>query len=129
MKMFEPTEIFLGEMAYNDCPRDLTYAHTFLIGDTILGCVGGRKLWNGVGEVWALFSSSIHTYPIAFTKAVKECIEFYEKELALHRMQAYVRVGYPMAQRWAEALGFECEGVMRKHGVDGTDYYMMGRVK
>lgn len=129
MSMFHPTEVFLGEAAHNNAPRDCQYAHTLMNDDTIIGCVGGRKIWNGVAEVWTLFSNSIYKNPIELTKTIEKCLCYYEEALALHRMQAYVKVGYPMAQRWAETLGFVCEGTLRKHGVDGSDYYMMGRVK
>jgi hypothetical protein len=33
------------------------------------------------------------------------------------------------AYRFAEWLGFENEGIMRKYGVDGGDYYRMARVQ
>ncbi len=32
-------------------------------------------------------------------------------------------------EKWAYAIGFKCDGVLRKYGVDGVDYLMMSRVK
>jgi RimJ/RimL family protein N-acetyltransferase len=39
-----------------------------------------------------------------------------------------VHVDDDRAYRFAEWLGFENEGIMRKYGVDGGDYYRMARV-
>jgi hypothetical protein len=45
-----------------------------------------------------------------------------------HRIASEPHVDDDRAYRFAEWLGFENEGIMRKYGVDGGDYYRMARV-
>ena len=44
------------------------------------------------------------------------------------RIQAAVRADWPEAQRFAEFLGLENEGLMRKYGPDGSDYFRFAKV-
>ena len=50
------------------------------------------------------------------------------KEQELVRIQAAVRADWPEAQRFAEFLGLENEGLMRKYGPDGSDYFRFAKV-
>jgi len=45
----------------------------------------------------------------------------------LHRLQITVRCADLRAVRWGLALGFEIEGLMKKYGADGSDFFMMSR--
>ena len=44
------------------------------------------------------------------------------------RIQIEVKTDYRMGCRWAEALGFKREGLMRRWMPDGSDAYLYGRV-
>jgi len=46
----------------------------------------------------------------------------------LSRIQASVCASDVRANRYAQWLGFEKEGIMRKYGPDGTDYIRYARV-
>jgi RimJ/RimL family protein N-acetyltransferase len=49
--------------------------------------------------------------------------------MGLHRIQLTVRTTDKRAEKWAYAIGFKRDGVLRKYGVDGVDYLMMSRIK
>jgi RimJ/RimL family protein N-acetyltransferase len=128
LKLFTPTRIFMGETSDGQESSNSGYAHTILNDDTLIGCVGGVVVWKGVAEVWCCFSEAIHQNPLAVTRTIHDFLGEYRTKLNLHRIQAYVRVGYPMAKRWAESLGFVEEGILKGMGVDKGDYYMMAQV-
>ena len=44
-------------------------------------------------------------------------------------MHANVKADWMEAIRFAEFLGFEKEGLMKKFGPEGSDYLVMGRIK
>jgi RimJ/RimL family protein N-acetyltransferase len=46
----------------------------------------------------------------------------------LQRIQASVHANDKQAIRYVEWLGFENEGLMKKFGPDGSDYYRFARV-
>ena len=47
--------------------------------------------------------------------------------LHLHRLQITVRTDDNRAMRYAKAIGFETESVMKKFGPDKVDYLLMTR--
>jgi RimJ/RimL family protein N-acetyltransferase len=49
-------------------------------------------------------------------------------EAQVQRVQASVHAEDGQAVRFARWLGFENEGLMKKYGPDGSDYYRMARV-
>lgn len=127
IKLFTPAAGFAKDIAHHPNGIPCQYGHTLLLGNEILGCVGGNVYWNGVAEVWAFFSESIRKYPLEFTKTVRRLVAFYEQELILHRMHFYVREEFEMAMRWAKTLGFKNEGLMKCFGIDGSNYFMFAR--
>jgi hypothetical protein len=104
-----------------------TYAITFLKEDRPIAIFGGYCPLEGVMQFWGMVSDGVRECPVAFHKTCKSFLEFYQSKYTLRRMQINVRVDYPEGYRWAKALGFELEGVMKKYGPDGTDYALFGR--
>jgi hypothetical protein len=81
-------------------------AYTLLDDDKVLAVGGAHIMWFGAGEGWVLVSPDCLRTPASFARHVDD----------------------DRAYRFAEWLGFENEGIMRKYGVDGGDYYRMARV-
>jgi RimJ/RimL family protein N-acetyltransferase len=54
--------------------------------------------------------------------------DYLQEEFDYQRIQASIAVTDKTAKRFAEWLGFQNEGVMKKYGPDGTDYYRYARV-
>ena len=50
------------------------------------------------------------------------------KENNIVRVQTAIRKDFVQGQRFAEWLGLENEGLMRKFGFDGTDQYRYARI-
>lgn len=127
----DPAPIFEGEThektGYFDNPN--AYAHTLVVDGKILGCLGGELMWAGVAEVWALFDKRVRDHAFGITKVARDTLDFYERELNLHRLQAAVKPGFHYAYKWAKTLGFAHEGTMYKYGQDGSNYWRMARVR
>ena len=91
------------------------------------GVFGFVPIWKGVTESWLLVDDLARTKPIAFTKYGILAHDISKISQGLHRQQITVRIADKRAYKWALALGFREEAVMRKYGPDGSDYYLMAR--
>ena len=91
----------------------------------MFGCI---VLWTGVAEIWSIISDDARRYPKQLTIVAKSFSDIVAQSLSLHRLQLTVRSDEPRALRWAEYLGFEIEGLMKKYSPDGADTYILARV-
>jgi ribosomal protein S18 acetylase RimI-like enzyme len=91
----------------------------------MFGCI---ILWTGVAEMWSIISDDARRYPKQLTLVAKGFSDIVAQSLSLHRLQLTVRSDEPRALRWAEYLGFEIEGLMKKYSPDGADTYILARV-
>ena len=66
--------------------------------------------------------------PFAVAKYSSQLLQHVIEENKLTRVQASVHVDDKQAVRYVEWLGFENEGLMKKFGPDGSDYYRFARV-
>lgn len=100
-----------------------------LVGsDGIVGCVvGGYILWNGVAHCWAITTDSVDKNPLGYTRAVNRIIVNGMRTYGLHRVEIMVNYNYQAGHRWAEALKFEPEGLLKKFGPDKSDFVVYGR--
>ena len=96
--------------------------------DKVIASAGFKPLWDGVAEVWFLASKDFHNHKLQIIKITKTKLKQIVEDNNLIRLQTAVRVDWPEAQRFASFMGLEKEGLMRKYGPDGTDYYGYSRV-
>ena len=89
---------------------------------------GAHVMWRGVGEGWLIMSKYGYDMPKTVARYADEFFDVIMTEANLQRVQASVNALDPRSVRFARWLGFENEGLMRKYGPDGTDYYRMARV-
>jgi len=101
---------------------------TAIHDDNIIASGGFKLLWQGVAEIWFLASNRFHDHKKTIIKLVKVKIEEVVLEHRLVRLQTAVRTDWPQAQRFAQFFGLENEGLMKKYGPDGTDYFRYSRV-
>jgi RimJ/RimL family protein N-acetyltransferase len=94
-----------------------------------LGIFGSAKIWNGLEEAWFLVDEVVRRYGISMTKVAKVFISEKFAEDSLNRMQITVRCDDVRAYKWAKCLGFSDDGVMRRFGPDGSDFFMMSIVR
>jgi hypothetical protein len=93
-------------------------AYTLLDDDKVLAVGGAHIMWFGAGEGWVLVSPDCLRTPASFARYAKRLFGSILQDTDLRRVQASIHVD-----------GFENEGIMRKYGVDGGDYYRMARVQ
>ena len=103
-------------------------AFTGLIDGYVIASAGIKPLWPGVGEAWIVASDNMPKKKLSVIKLIRENFDRMIQDNNFVRVQACVRSDWPEAKRFAEFLGFEHEGIMKKYGPDGQDYYRMARV-
>jgi len=84
--------------------------------------------WPGVYECWFLSSYLIERYPILTIRHSRYHIESDAITLKAHRLQMSVDASDRIAMRYAHALGFSSEGVMKSYGPDKADYERLARI-
>lgn len=96
--------------------------------NNVLACCGILQYWEGVGESWIELADGAEKYS-ALPGAVRDILNETQDLYCLHRVVSTVRADNPKDIRFVQWLGYEWEGLMRKHGVDGSDYHLYARVK
>jgi hypothetical protein len=105
----------------------MTEAVTIMDEEKPVAVFGAFCFVPGVYHIWGLVSDDVHSKPIQFFKIAKDLLKLYEYKIKPRRLQIDIKVGYPYLQKWAIALGFECEGIMKKFGATGEDFYLYGK--
>jgi hypothetical protein len=80
---------------------------------------------NGVATISLVASEEVDNHPVPFARASQSELEDIAKRY--RRVQATVHVDYVKSIKWLKRLNFEIEGLLKKYGPDGSDYYMMAR--
>lgn len=89
---------------------------------------GSVAMWPGVHEAWAVIDDYARARPKQMLKIGRQFMDIVKVRYNLHRQQLYVRSDDERAVRYAQALGFETEGLMRSYTTDKMDSYMMARL-
>ena len=84
--------------------------------------------WPGVIEVWMLPGKLAIEHGTILTRAARRLFVKLGPHLNLRRLQIVVDVNREKAVEWADFLGFKREGVMKRYGPEGHDYYMYARI-
>ena len=103
-------------------------AYTIEAMEGLVASGGVISLWKGVGEAWVVTSSLVDVYPILFAKTVWRKLYEIVNNNGIERVQTTIHKDHIISQRWAERMGFENEGLMRKF-LGGEDYYRYALVK
>ena len=103
-------------------------AFTGLVGKKPIFAAGMKMIWGQVAEGWVIATEDMWNYPLSVAKAIKKDFARIAKENNIVRVQTAIRKDFKQGQRFAEWLGLENEGLMRKFGFDGTDQYRYARV-
>jgi hypothetical protein len=132
--LVNPTEVFLGETTQKiEAIGENDVAFTVMKDDAIMGCIGGQCLENpkkvSIMHIWSIFTKAIYENPQEFAITMHRFLERFEEDKGVDIFQTYVKVGYPLVYRWAQFLKFKEVRIMRKFGLDNSDYYLMVRQK
>jgi hypothetical protein len=102
-------------------------AFTAFRGGKAIAVLGVVNIWPGVGEMWSIFDNQAREIPATALRTGRSFGDIAIRYLQLHRLQITVRTDDNRAFRYAEAIGFKTESVMRKYGPDQVDYLLMAR--
>ena len=103
-------------------------AYTMFMNDKPIFAIGIVILWNGVAEGWVLASQNIFEMKFLAAKTMKELTDDMCKKNKIKRLQTSVKADFKLGVRFATWLGLEVEGLKKKYGPDGSDYYQLGKI-
>ena len=106
-----------------------THAFTCVVNGVPIGSGGVVPLWENVYEGWVIGSKLINKHKVYFAKSVKKGLEDLIKKLDIIRLQTAIKENFPTGFRFAEWLGMENEGLMKKYDIYGNNCYRYARVK
>jgi len=92
-----------------------------------IAVIGVVNIWPGVGELWSIFDNQAREHPASMLRCGRSFVDIATRYLNLHRLQITVRTDDIRAIRYAKALRFETEAVLKMYGPDKVDYLLMTR--
>ena len=103
-------------------------AFTGIVNYQPIFAAGMKMVWGRVAEGWVIATSEIWKNPLAVARAIKKDFARVAREHNIERVQTAIRKDFKQGQRFAEWLGLENEGLMKKFSFDGTDQYRYARI-
>lgn len=125
-EVFESEEAIATRIAQIS-PLPGVHIETILFGRIPVAIMGLNHMRDGVAEVWTVISERAKEHPMSFHRAVLGRLHAYEKKMKLVRMSMTVREDFEEGIRWAELLGFEREGLMKRFGPNGQNHFLYAR--
>ena len=71
---------------------------------------------------------SIYDVKFLAAKEIKKRTDVLCEKNKIHRLQTSVKAEFKTGVRFANWLGLETEGLMKKYGPDGSDYLRMAKI-
>ena len=91
-------------------------------------CSGGIiPLWQGVYEGWVMASDLSKQNPVTAARVIKKGLNFLVEKYDVVRLQTAVKKDFDMGKKFAEWLGMQLEGEMRKYQNE-LDYLRYARI-
>jgi hypothetical protein len=110
--------------------QSLGPAYSGVYNGQIVGCGGVRIHWDGFGQAWGIYPSSIFLH---FIKEVfyytRQGLNMIIQEHNLGRIEATARCDFYCAQNWLRHLGFEVETRMRNYCPSGKDAFLYSIIR
>ena len=103
-------------------------AFTGLVGKKPIFAAGMKRIWGSVAEGWVIGTQDVWNYPLSVAKAIKKDFAKVARQHNITRVQTAIRKDFLHGQKFAEWLGLENEGLMKKYGFDGSDQYRYARI-
>lgn len=98
------------------------------VDGTIAASAGLVPLWAGVCEAWMIAGDDVAKHRIKVSRKMRTMLGDVMRQQGFYRAQANIHHKFERAIRLAEWLGFENEGLMRRFGVEGADYFRYAKV-
>jgi hypothetical protein len=110
------------------CAADKGNAYTLFVDKKPI-CAGGIiLLWKGVAEGWVMANQNIFEVKFLAAKEIKRRTDVLCERNKIKRLQTTVKYDFSEGIRFASWLGLKPEGIMKKYGPDGSDYYRMAKI-
>lgn len=94
-----------------------------------IAITGGFFLYDKVMEIWTIVDKKVFEIPIYYSRAMlfllNKCFSIFD----VNRMQIHVMADQPWAEHWGKFLGFTKEGLLKKYGPEGVDYFLFAKVR
>jgi RimJ/RimL family protein N-acetyltransferase len=91
--------------------------------------IGGVTIVRqSVGGGWVLTSELLVKYKVWAHRTIRDILDASLKIHSLHRIEGLILEDHKISCKWAERLGFQSEGFLRKYDSLGNNYYMYSRV-
>ena len=110
------------------CLGDKGNAYTLFVDKKPIVAGGIIVLWQGVAEGWVMANQNIFEIKLLACKEIKNRTDELCKKNKIKRLQTTVKYDFNSGIRFASWLGLKPEGIMRKYGPDGSDYYRMAKI-
>lgn len=94
----------------------------------VVASAGLIPLWAGVAEAWMIGGDSVGRHQVKVARQLRRMFDDVMWHRKIYRAQANVHHKFEKAIRLAEWLGFKNEGLMRRFGVEGDDYFRFAKV-
>jgi len=103
-------------------------AFTMFVNDKPVFACGIVVLWDGVAECWVMASQNVYEMKFLAARTILELQEKLCKKNKIRRLQTSVKADFKLGLRLATWCGLEVEGLKKKYGPDGSDYYQLGKI-
>ncbi len=94
----------------------------------IVASAGLVPLWQGVAEAWMISADDVGRHQVKVARQIRTMFDDVMCQRGIYRAQANIHHKFEKAIRLAEWLGFEQEGLMRRFGIEGDDYFRYAKV-
>lgn len=128
VNMFSPREAIEGERNYA-AMISLGPSFSAEVDGRIIGCAGIVRLWNGVGEAWAILGDDFYKHRFSLHKIVKRFVKDAMIGMKLHRLQAYAIASSERNCSWLKRLGFDDDVPLPGFGPGQEDYKLFSIVR
>ena len=126
----EPDLTFAGKDYKDTIKKNISVSETVTVqaNEEILAIAGLAMISARVGEAWSITGEPVQRHKIVFAQASIVLFNYWINKHNLQRVQAVVQEDYAKSIKWLEWLGFEQEGLMKKFGVSGENFYRYARI-
>ena len=124
-------KVLEADKRYMDNAKSLeqdNLAFTGMVKSKPIFAAGMKMVWGRVAEGWVIATSDMWNHPLSVARAIKKDFARVARQHNIQRVQTAIRKDFKEGQRFAEWLGLENEGLMKKFGFDGTDQYRYARI-
>ena len=103
-------------------------AYTMFSNGEPVFAIGIVILWDGVAEGWVMASQNIFEMKFLAARTILDLQDKLCKQNKIRRLQTSVKADFKLGLRFATWCGLEVEGLKKKYGPDGSDYYQLGKI-